>query len=123
MSGYVENNLNVDENIVHKTKLHWVLYLSMKALGTLFISPAIERATSEFAITNKRIIIKIVLFTRDAFELNLSKVESVNVHQTLMGRLFNYGSIFIVGTGGSKEYFHNIKAPVLFKKKFQEISA
>ncbi len=61
-------------------------------------------------------------FNRDAYEMNLSKVESVNVNQTFMGRMLGYGSISIIGTGGSRESFHNITDPVKFKKKFQEVS-
>lgn len=54
------------------------------------------------------------------FELNLSKIESVNVDQTIMGRIFGYGSITIIGTGGTKESFPNIQKPLKFRKQFQE---
>ena len=76
MARYVESNLIRDEHIVYETKLHWIVFFSLKALLTLFIAPLIARATSEFAITNKRIIIKVGLISRHTLEMNLSKVES-----------------------------------------------
>jgi uncharacterized membrane protein YdbT with pleckstrin-like domain len=54
--------------------------------------------------------------------MNLSKIESVNVDQPVMGRIFNYGSITIIGTGGTQEIFQNISRPLEFRKAFQELS-
>ena len=76
MTKYVESNLIRDEHIVYETRLHWITFVSLKALLTLFIAPLIARATSEFAITNKRIIIKVELMSRHTLEMNLSKAES-----------------------------------------------
>jgi uncharacterized membrane protein YdbT with pleckstrin-like domain len=81
----------------------------------------LQRALSEFVITNRRIIIKTGFIARSTFEMNLSKIESVNVEQTAMGRILNYGSITIIGTGGTKETFHNIAKPLSFRKAFQEL--
>jgi len=87
MTKYVESNLIRDEHIVYETRLHWITFVSLKALLTLFIAPLIARATSEFAITNKRIIIKVGLISRHTLEMNLSKVESVIVNQGIWGRI------------------------------------
>ena len=105
MASYVENNLIRGEKIVYEAKLHWITFVSLKALFTLFIAPMIDRATSEFVITNKRVMIKVGLVSRKTVEMNLAKVESVNVEQTIMGRLFGYGTITVVGTGGTREAF------------------
>jgi len=53
--------------------------------------------------------------------MNLSKIESVNVDQKVIGRVLNYGSKTIIGTGGTKESFHNISKPLEFRKAFQEL--
>ena len=53
--------------------------------------------------------------------MNLSKIESVNVDQTVTRKIFNYGSITIIGTGGTRETFHNISKPLNFRKAFQEL--
>jgi len=121
MSHYVENNLIAGENIEYKTTYHWVIFFSLRALFTLFIAPMIDRYTDEFTITNKRVVIKTGLFSRKTVELNLTKIESVNVDQTVMGRIFGFGSISIIGIGGTREIFVNIRKPLEFRKKFQEL--
>jgi len=122
MGSYVNNHLIKDESVVFETKLHWVIFFTLKSLFTLTIAAWIERALSEFVITNRRIIIKRGFIARNSFEMNLSKIESVNVDQSVMGRILNYGSITIIGTGGTRETFHNIAKPLLFRRSFQELS-
>ena len=53
-------------------------------------------------------------------EMNLTKIESVNVDQSILGRILGYGTITIIGTGGTRESFHDISSPLLFRRKFQE---
>jgi uncharacterized membrane protein YdbT with pleckstrin-like domain len=89
----------------------------------LFIAPLIAMSTSEFAITNKRIIIKVGLFSRYTLEMNLNKIESINVNQSVLGRMLGYGTIVVIGTGGTKEPFAGISDPITFRKKFQELQA
>ena len=60
MASYVRGSLLKDERIVYETKLHWIAFLSWRGLFTLFIAPAIDRASSEFAITNRRVVIKVL---------------------------------------------------------------
>ncbi|MDD2986491.1 PH domain-containing protein [Flavobacterium sp.] len=122
MGHYVDNNLIKDEQVELETTYHWIIFISLRALFTLFIAPMIDRYTDEFAITNKRVIIKTGLISRKTFEMNHSKIESVNVDQSIMGRILGYGTIGIVGSGGTREVFPNIKNPLAFRKKFQEMS-
>ena len=122
MGSYVNNNLVKDESVVHEAHLHWILYFNPKSILTLFLWGMIQQWTSEFAITNKRVIIKMGLISRRTLEMNLSKIESVNVNQSIAGRILGFGSITVIGTGGSAETFHNIAKPVLFRKQFQELS-
>jgi uncharacterized membrane protein YdbT with pleckstrin-like domain len=121
MSNYVNNNLIAGEKVEYVTTYHWVIFFSLRALFTLFIAPLMDRYTDEFAITNKRVIIKTGLVSRKTVELNLSKIESVNVDQTIMGRIFGFGTITIIGIGGTREPFVNIRKPLEFRKKFQEL--
>jgi len=121
MGKYVESNLTSGENIVYETKLHWIIFISLKAVFTLFISPIINFFTSEFAITNKRIIIKVGWIRRKTLEMNITKVESVNVSQGILGRILNYGTIVVIGTGGTKETFLKISEPLQFRKEFQQL--
>ncbi len=66
-----------------------------------FISAWFRRWTTEIAVTDRRVILKHGFIRRATMEMNLAKVESIDVDQTLTGRLFNYGNVTIRGTGSS----------------------
>ncbi len=123
MGNYIENNLIKDEHIELEATYHWIIFCNLRAIFTLFIAPLIDKYTDEFAITNKRVIIKTGLISRKTFEMNHTKIESVNVDQGILGRILGYGTIKIVGSGGTKEVFPNILNPLEFRKKFQEMSS
>ena len=79
--------------------------------------------TSEFAVTTKRIIIKVGLIRRRTLELLLTKVETVGVDQSIPGRVLGFGTILVTGTGGTKEPFSNIADPMEFRRHVQEQTA
>jgi uncharacterized membrane protein YdbT with pleckstrin-like domain len=93
--------------------------------GALFTAAALISAlrafflrwTTEIAVTNKRIIFKRGLFTRHTAEMNMDKVASVDVDQSLLGRLFNYGSVHILGTGGAHgiERLEQVGSPIALR--------
>jgi len=120
MGKYVNSHLIKDESVVFETRLHWVIFFTWSSLFTLTIAAWIKRALSEFAVTNRRVVMKKGFIARDTFEMNISKIESVNVDQPFMGRIFNYGSLTVIGTGGTRETFHNIAKPMAFRRAFQE---
>jgi uncharacterized membrane protein YdbT with pleckstrin-like domain len=121
MGSYVNKHLISSESVAFETRLHWITFFTLRSLFTLTLAPWFARRFSEFVITNRRIIIKTGFIARNTFEMNLSKIESVNVDQSVMGRIFNYGSITIIGSGGSRETFHKISRPLEFRKAFQEL--
>jgi uncharacterized membrane protein YdbT with pleckstrin-like domain len=82
----------------------------------MWLGQWVKSRTSEFAVTNKRVIIKVGLIRRDTLELPLGKVESIGVDQSITGRLVGYGSIVVVGTGGTRAPFKNIARPLEFRK-------
>ena len=77
-----------------------------------FLPAWFRRFTTEIVVTDRRIILKRGLIRRHTVEMNMQKVESVDVDQTLVGRLFNYGNITIRGTGSSFETLSKIDAPL-----------
>ena len=81
-----------------------------------------SRNATEMAVTSKRIIIKTGLIHKRTLELFLSKVESVGVEQGLLGRMLNYGSIVVRGTGGTAEPFRKIRSPLEFRRQVQQQS-
>lgn len=123
MGHYVDNNLIKDEHVVYETKYHWKIFFTLGGIFTLFILPALRRWSDEFVVTNKRIIVKTGIISRRTLEMNLNKIESVNVDQSIIGRLLGYGTITIIGTGGTRESFPDIGHAVEFRKRFQEVSS
>ena len=80
-----------------------------------FLRAFIRRVTTELAVTDQRVIYKAGLIARHTLEMNRSKVESVDVDQTILGRVFGYGTVRVRGTGGSLEPMHNIDDPLSFR--------
>ena len=76
---------------------------------------AIRRATTELAVTDRRVIYKSGLLARHTLEMNRSKVESVDVDQSILGRIFSFGTIIVRGTGGSLEPIRQISDPLTFR--------
>ena len=103
----------------------WPLFYGL-AIPTVvaYIWAQILYSTSEFAVTNKRVVIKVGWLHRRTVETMLSKIEGINVEQSLIGRLLGYGSIIITGTGGTQEPFRNIGSPFEFRRQVQaQVSA
>lgn len=77
--------------------------------------------TTEFAITNRRIIAKTGFIRRHTLEIFLQKIESIEVNQNILGRLLNFGSVTVTGTGSTKESFKAIKDPLTLRKYINQI--
>ncbi|MFA6957631.1 MAG: PH domain-containing protein [Thermoanaerobaculia bacterium] len=102
--------------------IFWLAYV-----GVVLAAPAlvlgVERwirySASEFAVTNRRVLIKVGVIRRHSVELLLEKVEGIGIEQSMTGRLLNFGSIIVTGTGGTRETFHEISAPLEFRRQVQ----
>jgi uncharacterized membrane protein YdbT with pleckstrin-like domain len=79
------------------------------------IRALIQRATTELAVTDRRVIYKVGIFQRHTMEMNRSKVETVGVDQSILGRLLGYGTVVVRGTGGSFEPVRFIGDPLSFR--------
>ena len=131
MSSYVEGALVKDEKVVHIGHISlwslWhlilagVLLLPVFGLGLIFLIIAYVRYKSvELAVTTKRVIVKHGFVRRQTVEINLNKVESIQVEQGLLGRLFNFGTLIVSGTGTSHAPLTGIAEPMGFRKAFIE---
>lgn len=76
----------------------------------------IKFKTTELAITNKRVIAKFGFISRATVEINLAKVETLQVRQGLLGRIFNYGSLIVSGGGNPAAPIPGIANPMEFKR-------
>jgi len=74
-----------------------------------------HRWTTETDVTNLRVVHKAGFIKRRTFEMSLDKVESVDVHQSILGRLLNYGNVTVRGVGAGAETIRTIAAPLDFR--------
>lgn len=72
------------------------------------------------AVTTRRVVIKTGIASRRTIEMLLNKVETIEVSEPGMGRVLGYGSITMVGTGGTSEAFHKMAHPLEFRSEAQQ---
>jgi uncharacterized membrane protein YdbT with pleckstrin-like domain len=139
---YIDKILLSDEKLIYRSHPHWIIFFrpvislllaicafywglilmaDLAGLITLLscLSALMVYYTSEFGITNQRVIIKLGFIRRYSFENALNRIESVEVEQSILGRLLDYGTIRIRGVGGSAELFPAVPNPLLFRHKVQ----
>lgn len=148
MNNYTDNTLVPGEKIICSAHYHWFYWVKRAALYVLLIGggllvdsftllPFVVTAVGvlislfhfawsmivymndEMVITNHRVILKTGIFSRDVFEMQIQKVETVLVDQSIPGRIFNYGTIACRGTGGTISKHIEIEAPLDFRAAFQ----
>ena len=131
MTSYVEGALVKDEAIVHVGHLSLWSMWHLLALGLLLL-PAfglglivwivayVRFKSTELAITTKRVIVKVGFIRRSTVEININKVESIQVDQGIVGRLFNFGTLVIAGAGTPQAPVTGISSPMDFRKAFIE---
>ncbi|MBE0446210.1 PH domain-containing protein [Psychrobacter sp. FME5] len=145
MGSYIDSNLTSSERVIQEAMVSWwsqwpflliggLLLLSglgaalgggngfvILLLAAFFIGVAVLRVlTTELALTNKRVIAKTGFIRRNTVELRLEKVEGLMVNQGIFGRILNYGSVLISGTGGIKTPIPFIAHPTQFRMVVNE---
>lgn len=74
-----------------------------------------RRATTEIVVTDRRIIFKEGFIRRRTLEMNMNKVETVDVIQSIWGRIFNFGTVTIRGVGSSYEPLTRVANPLALR--------
>jgi len=88
----------------------------LAAVGVvLALAGACRRASAEFAVTNKRVVVKTGILRHRSSETLLRQVEGITVDQGILGRIFNYGTIVVEGTGTDKVPYAKIGDPLGFR--------
>lgn len=127
MGKYVESILTNNERVIHETNDHWQIYVPGLCLVPVFgigipvlIYEYFRSKNNEYAVTNRRVIFKKGIFSRQTFEMSLRQIESVMIRQSFWGRIFGYGTISLSGTGGTSPVFNSIANPLEFKKEIDQ---
>ena len=139
---YIQNNLQAGEEIKYKADIHWYIfaYPVILLLLSVFFSSAqtgffhyvslflllsglfqlikriLLKMGTEYVVTNKKVILKSGILSRDALELVLNKCEGIRINQRLKGRMLGFGSI-VVTTGGVTNKFDFITNPIKFRNE------
>ena len=130
MPGYIDQVLTHDERVIHIGHISlWSMWLEILlgivtlplVIGVfILLWVLIKYKSTELAITNKRVITKFGFISRNTVEINMAKVESVQVHQSLWGRMFNFGTLIISGGGNPQAPIPGISQPLRFRQAFME---
>lgn len=131
MASYIEGALIKDEKVIYTGHVSiWSLapliilgFIGLPFFGlglALWIIAYIRYKTTELAFTNKRVIAKFGFISRKTVELNIAKVESIQVNQGILGRIFNYGTLVISGAGNPQAPILGISNPMAFRRAFME---
>ncbi|MCZ2078335.1 MAG: PH domain-containing protein [Bryobacterales bacterium] len=131
MASYIEGALIKDERVMYighisLWSLSHLLFLGLLTLPlfglglVLWLMAYIQYKTTELAITNKRVIAKFGFISRKTIELNIARVESIQVNQGIAGRIFNFGTLVISGAGNPQAPIPGISDPMSFRRAFME---
>ena len=130
--GYIQDSLSNGEQVQALFKLHWfskvpMIILIVLALPTLGITliPAIwewlKLRSIEQGVTNKRVILKKGIVSRQTEEMKISSIETVEIIQSVTGRIFGCGTVKVTGRGISDLQFKNMDDPMDVKRKIESV--
>lgn len=130
---YIEQSLAPGETVLQRGKypaVYWfgawmmLLFLGIIIVGiVLFIRAAIIMKTTDFAVTNRRVILKRGWLNRSTQEIAVESVEGVVLNQSLIGRLFGFGRVIVTGTGEATIVFPPMSHPVAFRRAIEAARA
>lgn len=130
---YIDESLAADETIIRRGKWPgvfwfgaWAALLILGIIGVgviIFAVAAIKMKTTDFAVTDRRVILKRGWLNRRTHELAVESVEGVSLDQSLIARLFGYGRVIVTGTGDAVIAFPPMAAPVAFRRAIEAARA
>jgi uncharacterized membrane protein YdbT with pleckstrin-like domain len=125
MGSYVDSVITPGEKVLHKGNLSawsqfwlWLigLLLLVVVVGLFFwIAAWIRMRTTELAVTNRRVIAKFGLIQRDTTEIAIGKIESVQIQQSVAGRMLGFGTVIFSGAGTPQVRIEQIADPLGFR--------
>lgn len=129
---YIEESLSTGEEIRHIFQLHWFakvpmviwLILAIPTFGiTLLLAlwEWLKLRSIEQGVTSRRVVLKTGIVSRHSEEMKLSSIETVEIRQGVMGRIFGFGTVQVTGRGTSDLVFRNIDDPLDVKRKIESI--
>lgn len=129
---YIQESLSNGEEVKALFKLHWFskvpmilwMILAIPTLGLTLILALwewLKLRNIEQGVTNKRVILKTGIISRTSEEMKISSIETVEIIQSVFGRIFGFGTVKVTGRGISDLVFKNINDPMDVKRKIESI--
>lgn len=125
---YIEESLSAGENVVGTFHPHWFSYVPIVFYTLLIIGIPVAiyqylvLRNTEQGVTNKRVIFKKGIISRSTDEMKLTSIETVEIEQSITGRLFGFGDVKVTGRGISDLVFHRIADPMSVKRQIESVS-
>jgi uncharacterized membrane protein YdbT with pleckstrin-like domain len=130
--GYIQDSLSNGEEVREHFKLHWFakipmiiwIILAIPTFGiTLLLAlwEWLRLRSIEQGVTNKRVILKRGIVSRKSEEMKITSIETVEIIQGVMGRIFGFGTVKVTGRGISDVLFKNINDPMDVKRKIESV--
>jgi uncharacterized membrane protein YdbT with pleckstrin-like domain len=126
---YIDRTSSPGEITLLTSRLHWIIYMpGWLACLTIVLLPIgipmlihswLRYHTTLFVVTNRRIVSRSGILSKSSIEMMVDKVEEVTFQQSFFGRMLNYGTVRIIGTGGSHEPFDFMANPSAFQTAVQ----
>ena len=101
------------ENIVYRPKLHWFAYFNLAKL--------VRNLTTTIFLSDRRFFHGHGLLRRHTHEMVVGKIETINVTESLVGRIFGYGTVFVSGTGAGSITMRFIRKPFELQRQIRSI--
>lgn len=132
--GYIVDSLSKGEEVKYVFNLHWVtkipvfiwILLAIPTIGITLILALwewLKLRSIEQGVTNKRVIYKKGIISRESDEMKLTSIETVEIDQGIWGRIFGFGTVEVTGRGISDLVFKKIDNPMDVKRKIESIEA
>lgn len=118
---YIESMLKPGERIIYRARVGWAAHATQLALLCTIMSLGIFKLLrTRLALTDKRVIGETGFFNHKHLALEYAQVELVRMQQGVLGKLFNYGSVTIIGKDGGKVKFPGIAWPLDVQMQIEE---
>lgn len=136
----------IDQTIVYQARLHWILFLGPVALilvvwilNDYFHAPrqlgwamgalaviweCIIWLTYHFSFLNikkNRIVMCSGILVRQTVDIPMDKIESIDIRQSILGSILQYGSLVITGTGGTRQFIHFLNKPLTCRRYIESM--
>ena len=124
---YIEDSLSADEEVRARFNHHWTAYILVwvMALTVILLPFALYRWLAlrgiEQAVTNKRVIRKTGIISRHSEEMKVGSIETVEILQSIWGRILGYGTVKVTGRGISDVVFPGIDEPLAVKRAIESV--